>query len=154
MGEPVRIVDLAADLIRLSGFEVGTDIDIVFTGSRPGEKLYEELFFGAEQAEPTCHPKILKAKNAVLEPGVAEGVEELIRAAHTGAHDTVLLEWLRELVPTFHRAPKGQVPGHTARPWRPTPRLVEVVADPNDASAPSAAPAARATPRIRHVGNE
>jgi len=156
MGEAVRIVDLATDLIRLSGFEVGTDIDIAFTGSRPGEKLYEELFFGAEHAEPTCHPKILKAKNAALEPGVSEAVEELIRAAHTGATDDVLLAWLRELVPTFERAPKGQAPA--ARPWRPTPRLVEVVTaggrDPNDASATTAAAATRATPRIRHAGNE
>ncbi|MBX3228139.1 MAG: polysaccharide biosynthesis protein [Labilithrix sp.] len=57
MGEPVKIVDLARDLIRLSGFEVD-DVPIVFSGVRPGEKLFEELSFDAEKAEKTGHPKI------------------------------------------------------------------------------------------------
>ena len=57
MGEPVRIVDLATDLIRLSGLEVGTDIEIRFTGMRPGEKLYEELFFDTESALPDRPPE-------------------------------------------------------------------------------------------------
>ena len=71
MGEPVKIVDLARDLIRLSGLEVGRDIEIKFTGVRPGEKLYEELFFGAEMATPTTHPKVLRARHerAARRPG-------------------------------------------------------------------------------------
>ncbi len=71
MGEPIKIADLAADLIRLSGKEVGTDIEIRFSGSRPGEKLFEELFFSAEQAAPTEHEKVLRATNARLEGDVA-----------------------------------------------------------------------------------
>lgn len=59
MGEPVRIVDLAQDMIRLSGLEPGRDIEIVFTGLRPGEKMFEELQTGAEKATRTRHPKIL-----------------------------------------------------------------------------------------------
>src|SRR5207248_5843573 len=81
MGEQVRIVDLAADLIRLSGLEVGTDIEIRFTGTRPGEKLFEELFFCPTNASPTAHPKILCANNADLPAGVSEKVSALIRAA-------------------------------------------------------------------------
>lgn len=61
MGEPVRIVDLAADMIRLSGLRVGEDIAIQFTGLRPGEKLYEELHEPGERLQPTCHPKIIVA---------------------------------------------------------------------------------------------
>lgn len=57
MGQPVKIVDLAKDLIRLSGYEVGKDIDISFTGLRPGEKLYEELFIPGEKYDRTEHEK-------------------------------------------------------------------------------------------------
>lgn len=64
MGEPVKIVDLARDVIELSGLEVGRDIDIVFTGMRPGEKLYEELVVEGETFERTIHKKIFIAQNA------------------------------------------------------------------------------------------
>ncbi len=61
MGEPVRIVDLAEQMIRLSGYEAGVDIAIQFTGLRPGEKMYEELFHDAEPLQPTGHAKIMLA---------------------------------------------------------------------------------------------
>ena len=64
MGQPVKIVDLAKDLISLSGYEVGKDINIIFTGLRPGEKLYEELLIPGEEYEPTLHEKLLVVKNA------------------------------------------------------------------------------------------
>ena len=58
MGEPVHIVDLARDLIRLSGLTADEDVEIHFTGIRPGEKLFEELFLSEEQAVKTYHPRI------------------------------------------------------------------------------------------------
>ncbi|NTW01875.1 MAG: polysaccharide biosynthesis protein [Oscillochloris sp.] len=64
MGEPVKIVDLARDMIELSGLKVGRDIDIVFSGMRPGEKLYEELFLPGEDYRRTQHQKIFIAHNA------------------------------------------------------------------------------------------
>ena len=77
MGDPVKIVDLAHDLIELSGLEVGRDIDIVFSGVRPGEKLYEELFVPGEEYQPTQHDKILLARNA--SSFVPENLEEALR---------------------------------------------------------------------------
>jgi FlaA1/EpsC-like NDP-sugar epimerase len=68
MGEPVRIVDLAQDLIRLSGLEVGRDIEIAFTGLRPGEKLFEELFLSGEEYARTSCEKIFVSRNSVKRP--------------------------------------------------------------------------------------
>ncbi len=102
MGEPVKILDLATDLIRLSGLEVGEDIEIRFTGTRPGEKLYEELFFDSESAMPTGHPKVLRAKNGVLPIGLSTGVDLLVEGARGGWADDRLRSLLARLVPDFH----------------------------------------------------
>ena len=67
MGEPIRIVDLAEQMIRLSGYEPGVDIAIQFTGLRPGEKMYEELFHDAEPLQPTSHAKIMLAHSRQVE---------------------------------------------------------------------------------------
>jgi FlaA1/EpsC-like NDP-sugar epimerase len=99
MGEPVRILDLATDLIRLSGLEVGSDIEIRFTGSRPGEKLYEELFFDSESALPTDHPKVLRAKNGVLPIGLSTVVDLVVEGARSGWTDERLRGMLGRLVP-------------------------------------------------------
>jgi len=63
MGEPVRIRDLAEQMIRLSGLEPGKDINVVYTGLRPGEKLYEEILHASEGLQPTTHPKLLLARS-------------------------------------------------------------------------------------------
>lgn len=83
MGQPVKIVDLARDLIRLSGYEVGKDIEIVFTGLRPGEKLYEELLVEGEEYEPTAHEKVLVVKNAsrIVPPNLNTTIDILCQAA-------------------------------------------------------------------------
>ncbi|HKT60895.1 MAG TPA: nucleoside-diphosphate sugar epimerase/dehydratase [Gemmatimonadales bacterium] len=101
MGEPVRVLDLATDLIRLSGLEVGTDVEIRLTGTRPGEKLYEELFFDSESAIPTDHPKVLRAKNGALPIGLATVVDSLVDGARTGRPDDEIRELLARLVPDF-----------------------------------------------------
>lgn len=101
MGEPVRVIDLATDLIRLSGLTVGTDIEIEFTGIRSGEKLYEEMFFSAENAVPTVHPKVLRARCGILPDGVMRRIESLVSAARESRPDEELKEWLHALVPDF-----------------------------------------------------
>jgi FlaA1/EpsC-like NDP-sugar epimerase len=108
MGEPVKILDLATDLIRLSGLEVGTDIEIRFSGTRPGEKLYEELFFDSESALPTDHPKVLRAKNGVLPIGLSTVVDLLVDGARRGWSDDQLRNLLGRLVPDF-RIPPAEV---------------------------------------------
>ncbi|MEP6687582.1 MAG: nucleoside-diphosphate sugar epimerase/dehydratase [Gemmatimonadales bacterium] len=101
MGEPIKVLDLATDLIRLSGLEVGVDIEIRFSGTRPGEKLYEELFFDGESAIPTDHPKVLRAKNGVLPLGLSTVVDVLVEGARVGRADDDIRELLTRLVPDF-----------------------------------------------------
>lgn len=83
MGEPIKILDLAKDLIHLSGYEVGKDIDIIYTGLRPGEKLFEELFIPGEKYEQTEHEKIRVVRNAseCLPTQLNATIEELGKAA-------------------------------------------------------------------------
>jgi FlaA1/EpsC-like NDP-sugar epimerase len=68
MGTPVKIIDLAHDMIRLSGKEPDVDIAIEFIGVRPGEKLHEELWGDGENAAPTQHPKILRCATQPVDP--------------------------------------------------------------------------------------
>jgi FlaA1/EpsC-like NDP-sugar epimerase len=83
MGKPVKIVDLAEELIRLSGYEVDKDIAIEFTGLRPGEKLFEELFIEGEEYDPTEHEKLFMVKNAsrMVPESLNTTVEALCQAA-------------------------------------------------------------------------
>lgn len=102
MGEPVRIVDLATDLIRLCGVDE-REVRIEFTGMRPGEKLYEEMFFHEENATPTDHPKVLRARKASLPDGLMRRIERLVQATATTA-DEELRGMLVALVPDFQDA--------------------------------------------------
>ena len=112
MGEPVKIVDLATDLIRLCGLEPGKDIEVQFTGIRPGEKLYEEMFFHEEHALPTNHPKLLRAKKAGIPEGLIRRIERLVAATETSS-EVELREMLIALVPDFQREATGS--DYTAR---------------------------------------
>jgi FlaA1/EpsC-like NDP-sugar epimerase len=114
MGEQIRIVDIATDLIRLSGLEVGADIEIKFTGVRPGEKLYEEMFFTAENVLPTDHPKVLRARNGLLADGMVKRIELLTRATEAGRPEDEIRKLLQTLVPDFH--PHGTSSMHDDEP--------------------------------------
>jgi FlaA1/EpsC-like NDP-sugar epimerase len=80
MGEPVRIMDLAEDMIRFSGLEPGRDIAIEIVGRRPGEKLEEQLFNGYERAEPTSTQKLLRALRPPVDPDWVEDTFDRIEA--------------------------------------------------------------------------
>ncbi len=102
MGEPIRIVDLARDLIELSGLQVGKDIEIEFTGLRPGEKLFEEMFTPNESYGPTQHEKILVAHNAsqFLPPDLSSTIEQMIQAALQN-NNGLVLHLLQQLLPEY-----------------------------------------------------
>jgi len=99
MGEPVRIVDLARELIRLAGLEPGKDIEIVFPGSRPGEKLFEEVLTAEEGVNATKHARIFVAKpNHTQEIELGPALAELREAP---AAPAACLELLHRLVPQY-----------------------------------------------------
>jgi FlaA1/EpsC-like NDP-sugar epimerase len=102
MGEPVRILDLALQMIRLSGKDPERDVEIEIVGSRPGEKLHEDLWGEGEVAEATLHPKIMQVRGPIvdavwLQEELAE-LERLVREGET-------LETVSRLA-TMMRAPR------------------------------------------------
>jgi FlaA1/EpsC-like NDP-sugar epimerase len=108
MGEPVKIVDLARELITLSGFRPGEDIEIVFTGPRPGEKLFEELRIEGEDMQHTRHPKISIWKNIPMErDNLRVGIDELMNIAKNqnpqdaSRHNNEIIQKIKELVPEY-----------------------------------------------------
>jgi FlaA1/EpsC-like NDP-sugar epimerase len=110
MGAPVKIVDLATDMARLSGLTPGEDIDLQFTGIRPGEKLFEELFSDQEQSSSEVHPKVFNAApEEVSGDLLEEGLSALRRAMDQdeGTRQLGLLRGLQQLVPTYAPSPTG-----------------------------------------------
>lgn len=99
MGESVKIIDLAKKMIRLSGLELGKDIEIKITGLRPGEKLYEELLAKEENTLPTHHPKILVAKERELNASI-DDIEDLVRL-FKDQDNVEIVKKMKEIVPEF-----------------------------------------------------
>lgn len=101
MGDPVKIVDLARDMITLSGLRPGIDVEIVFTGKRPGEKLYEELLSEGEHIGDTTHPKIGIWKHRTHDSAtVSSAVQRLQAVADTASDEEIQAELMR-IVPEY-----------------------------------------------------
>ena len=133
MGEPIKIVDMATDLIRLSGLEVGRDIEIVFTGLRPGEKLFEELFAPGEHYARTRHEKIFIAGNAssFVPDRLEETITALARAADLNDRTSVIRS-LQNLIPEYCPPEPARIPANETQPFSSAARI--------NASPPAEAP--------------
>ncbi len=113
MGEPVKIVDLARQMIRLAGLRPEEDVAIRFTGLRPGEKLYEELFHGTEPPVPTGYEGLLMATPRTADPAIVGKALDEIAAACRSGQGRMALGMLARLVPEFER--NGEQPAAQAR---------------------------------------
>jgi FlaA1/EpsC-like NDP-sugar epimerase len=101
MGESVKVLDLAKNMIRLSGLELGRDIEINFTGLRPGEKLYEEVLNSAEDTMATHHPKIVKARVREYDyADISSRVGNLVNMIDT-QKNVAMVRALKSLVPEY-----------------------------------------------------
>jgi FlaA1/EpsC-like NDP-sugar epimerase len=101
MGKSVKIVDLVRKMIKLYGLTVGKDIEIVYTGLRPGEKLYEELLNDAENTLPTHHPQIMKASIQERDRElVSHMIDDLVNAFPAQVNETIVRK-MKSLVPDY-----------------------------------------------------
>ena len=100
MGESVKIIDLAKKMINLSGFKEGVDIEIKYTGLRPGEKLFEELLANNENTVETHHPQILKAKLSPIDEELVSRIDDLVYRTD-GCDNFKLVKLLKLILPEF-----------------------------------------------------
>ena len=119
MGEPIKILDLAREMIRLSGHEPDVDIPIVFSGLRPGEKLFEELLGAEEGSEPTEHARIFKARNPRVQPDeeTFRKIEKLITGSRDVKDRGRIVEGLMGIVPTYKPQAVGSGTNPGLRNW-------------------------------------
>jgi len=110
MGKPVKIVDLARQMIRLAGLTPDRDVEIRFTGLRPGEKLHEELFHGKEPPVPTGHAGLLIAAPRTADPAIVGRAIDEIAAACRGGQARLALTLLGRLIPEFEHNAEGAMP--------------------------------------------
>jgi O-antigen biosynthesis protein WbqV len=115
MGEPVRVQDLARQMIRLAGLRPDIDVKIAFTGLRPGEKLYEELLHVAESLMPTAYKDILLAAPRTADAALlARAIDELAEHARAG-HGAEVLDGLHRLVPEYRNGAAESRPAAASR---------------------------------------
>jgi FlaA1/EpsC-like NDP-sugar epimerase len=128
MGESVRIVDLARDMARLSGLSPEYDIQIRFTGIRPGEKLHEELFTDQERTESNVHAKVYEANQVPRNRAVLDrwlrGLREALPLPEGARQRAIALGFL-ELVPEYQPSPEG-LGSHFGDPWNPEEILAQL----------------------------
>ena len=110
MGKPVKIVDLARQMIRLAGLMPDRDVEIRFTGLRPGEKLHEELFHGKEPPVPTGFPGLLMASPRTADPAIVGRAIDEIATACRGGQARLALTLLGRLVTEFEHNGEGLMP--------------------------------------------
>lgn len=101
MGKPIKIYDLARKMVLLSGLELGKDMEIVFTGLREGEKLFEELLNDNENTIPTHHQKILKAQVREYEYSEVNNMIELLQELVNDANELKMVTLMKEIVPEY-----------------------------------------------------
>jgi FlaA1/EpsC-like NDP-sugar epimerase len=110
MGEPVKISDLAEDMARLSGLTVGRDIDIHYSGIRPGEKLFEEMFLAHEEHPSPVHPKVMEGIGVPPDPRLLqEGISALAKAVALpeGDRQREILKGFKQLIPGYRPSANG-----------------------------------------------
>jgi O-antigen biosynthesis protein WbqV len=116
MGEPVKIVDLARNMIRLAGLRPEIDVGIQFSGLRPGEKLFEELFHGSEPPVATAFPGLLMANPRTADPAIVGRAIDEIAQACRGGQTKLALAMLGRMVPEFdHNETGGETVARHAR---------------------------------------
>ena len=119
MGKPVKIVDLAEELISLSGLTPHEDIEIVFTGLRPGEKLYEELLVAGEGVKPTAHQKIKVLESVEYDLKVVTAAVDKLAQSAACADIREVMDSLKQLVPEFSPKYTRESVTETLRKLRP-----------------------------------
>lgn len=107
MGEQIKIIDLAKELIHLSGFEPGEEISISITGLRPGEKLYEEILINQDDMGLTRHRKIFIEKPADFDVNMLETRLNELEISISAMDKKQLIAWLQDFVPTYYPNPEG-----------------------------------------------
>ena len=115
MGKPVKILDLAENMIRLSGFEPYKDIDIIETGLRPGEKLYEELLIKTEELDKTDNSMIFVERDQPLTAAQLNEKLEILRAAVETEDNDICRNALKQVVPTYHAPEEVNAGAETAK---------------------------------------
>jgi len=108
MGEPIKIINLAKEMIRQSGYEPDVDIPIIFTHIRPGEKLYEEILSAEEGVESTDYEKIFKVKNSNEKNSevLMEKINLLIRMSCENDNENEVIKLLKEIIPAYKPFPR------------------------------------------------
>lgn len=101
MGKPIKIIDLAKEMIRLSGYEPDKDIPIVFTGERPGEKFFEDVLTAEEGTQATKNEKIFVAKLSPVEESRLRGALELLQKAVPAGNKEEIIRMLQSIVPNY-----------------------------------------------------